>query len=60
MGYNRDTQEDKPPMFDSLSLVARSLPIVRKMLESSTWNVRRMADSTIGDFATVTDGKGTL
>lgn len=55
MGYNRDTQEDKPPLFDSLRKVRDSLSLVQKMLETATWQLDRMAECTFGDFSTSTD-----
>jgi argininosuccinate lyase len=55
LGYNRDTQEDKPPLFDSLRKVRDSLELIYLMLESATWNLEHMAASTRGDFSTATD-----
>jgi argininosuccinate lyase len=55
MGYNRDTQEDKPPLFDSLDLVADSTRLVRQMLATATWQTERMAAAVRGDFSTATD-----
>jgi argininosuccinate lyase len=55
MGYNRDTQEDKPPLFDSLRKVRDSIALVGKMLETATWQLDRMAECTFGDFSTATD-----
>lgn len=55
LGYNRDTQEDKPPLFDSLSLTFDSLKLVHRMIETAEWRVARMADSVHGDFSTATD-----
>ncbi len=55
LGYNRDTQEDKPPLFDSLGLAFDSLRLVHRMIETAEWRVARMADSVHGDFSTATD-----
>ncbi len=55
LGYNRDTQEDKPPLFDSLALVRDSLEISRLMLERADWQVQRMSDAVRGDLSTATD-----
>lgn len=55
LGYNRDTQEDKPPLFDSLRKCRDSIELVRLMLETATWDTERMADLTFGDFSTATD-----
>lgn len=55
LGYNRDTQEDKPPLFDSLRKVLDSIELVRLMLETANWQLDRMATSVRGDFSTATD-----
>ncbi|MFW5697226.1 MAG: argininosuccinate lyase [Fimbriimonadaceae bacterium] len=55
MGYNRDTQEDKPPLFDSLDLSQRSLQIATAMLASAEWDTDRMEQACTGDFSTATD-----
>lgn len=55
LGYNRDTQEDKPPLFDSLRKVRDSLELVFRMLESAEWQLDRLAEATEGDFSTATD-----
>lgn len=55
LGYNRDTQEDKPPLFDSLRKVKDSLKLVHLMLETADWQLERMASAVHGDFSTATD-----
>ena len=55
LGYNRDTQEDKPPLFDSLGKIKDSLQLVQLQLESCEWQLEKMANSTRGDFSTATD-----
>jgi argininosuccinate lyase len=55
MGYNRDTQEDKPPLFDSLRKVRDSIKLVHLMLETGHWQLDRMRESCRGDFSTATD-----
>jgi argininosuccinate lyase len=55
LGYNRDTQDDKPPLFDSMGKVKDSLELVYLMVESATWNVDRMREAIRGDFSTATD-----
>jgi argininosuccinate lyase len=55
LGYNRDTQEDKPPLFDSLQKVKDSIELVYLMLESATWNLEGMRTACFGDFSTATD-----
>ncbi len=55
LGYNRDTQEDKPPLFDSLGKVKDSLQLIQLQLESCEWQLDKMKAATIGDFSTATD-----
>ncbi len=55
LGYNRDTQEDKPPLFDSMRKVKDSIKLMHLMLESADWQLDRMAASVRGDFSTATD-----
>jgi argininosuccinate lyase len=55
LGYNRDTQEDKPPLFDSSQLVIDSIQLVHLMLDNAQWQLERMESSTQGDFSTATD-----
>jgi argininosuccinate lyase len=55
LGYNRDTQEDKPALFDSLRKVRDSINLVTLMLSSAEWNTNHMRESIRGDFSTATD-----
>ena len=55
LGYNRDTQEDKPPLFDSLGKVKDSLQLTQLQLESCEWQLDTMKAATKGDFSTATD-----
>jgi argininosuccinate lyase len=55
LGYNRDTQEDKPPLFSSIRLSLDSMELIRLMLSTANWNLDRMRESVQGDFSTATD-----
>lgn len=55
LGYNRDTQEDKPPLFDSIGKVKDSLQLIKLQLESCEWQFETMKNATHGDFSTATD-----
>jgi argininosuccinate lyase len=55
LGYNRDTQEDKPPLIDSLRKVKDSIKLIHLMLDTADWQLERMASSVRGDFSTATD-----
>lgn len=54
MGYNRDTQEDKPPLFDALRLSSDSLELTDKMLGGATFHVKRMAAAAEEGFLAAT------
>jgi argininosuccinate lyase len=56
LGYNRDTQDDKPPLFDSFDLTIASTLIMFEMYAAGLkFNTDRMAAATKGDFSTATD-----
>jgi argininosuccinate lyase len=55
LGYNRDTQEDKPPLFDSVSTTMSSLSLTTLMILTMTVNEDVMAAKCHGDFSTATD-----
>lgn len=54
LGYNRDQQDDKPPLFDSISLCQDSLVLTCEMLESATWNFSRLESMAMTRFSTAT------
>ena len=54
LGYNRDLQEDKPPLFDSIALCLDSLVLVREMLATMTFNLPKMAERAGEGFSTAT------
>jgi len=55
LGYNRDTQDDKPALFDSLDLLSDSLKLVALMLEGAEWNTKQMAQASGEGFTTATE-----
>lgn len=55
LGYNRDTQDDKPGLFESLDLVVDSLRLVALMLEGAEWQTRAMARAAGEGATTATD-----
>lgn len=55
MGYNRDTQEDKPALFEALRTVEDALEVMILMLQRLQWQPDRMAAAIRGDFSTATD-----
>ena len=55
LGYNRDTQDDKPGLFESINLVQDSLRLVALMLEGTTYNLDKLALEAESGFSTATD-----
>ncbi len=55
MTYNRDLQEDKEPLFDTIDTVAPSVSIMSELLAHLEFNQERLAQSTIGGYMTATD-----
>ncbi len=53
--YNRDLQEDKEPVFDSLDTVKASLSITAELLANTGFNTEKLKAATIGGFMTATD-----
>jgi argininosuccinate lyase len=53
--YNRDLQEDKEPVFDTVDTVSASLSIMAELLENLQFNTRAMEDATKTGFITATD-----
>ncbi|NTV01393.1 MAG: argininosuccinate lyase [Chlorobiaceae bacterium] len=55
LSYNRDMQEDKPPLFDTAETTAQSLSIFRRMLENTWLNEERLARLTADDLSLATE-----
>ncbi len=55
LGYNRDTQEDKPPLFAAVACTRDSLRIAALMVEGLQADEARMAAACARDFSTATD-----
>jgi argininosuccinate lyase len=53
--YNKDLQEDKEALFDSIDTVAASLRIFRGMIDSAVFNAERMKSACAGGFLEATD-----
>ncbi|MFH1218196.1 MAG: argininosuccinate lyase [Pseudomonadota bacterium] len=53
--YNRDLQEDKEPVFDTLDTVSRELAITAELLAKMKFNTARLEDATKTGFMTATD-----
>ncbi|MQA13190.1 MAG: argininosuccinate lyase [Pseudonocardiaceae bacterium] len=55
LGYNRDLQEDKEPLFDSVEQLELLLPGVAGMVATLTFHTERMAELAPAGFALATD-----
>jgi argininosuccinate lyase len=55
MTYNRDLQEDKPPVFDTADTVKGALGVFSDMLPKLKFNSKRMAAEASSAYSTATD-----
>ena len=55
LAYNRDLQEDKEPVFDSVDTLEVLLPAFTGMITSMTFNVEEISANAGGGFALATD-----
>ena len=55
LAYNRDLQEDKEPVFDSVETLEVLLPAVTGMVATLTFNAARMAELAPQGFSLATD-----
>ena len=55
LAYNRDNQEDKEPVFDTVDTVASSLQVFAAMIPSISFNRQTMENAALKGYATATD-----
>jgi argininosuccinate lyase len=55
LSYNKDLQEDKEPLFDTIDTLHLVLPALQKTLATAQFRTDRMYAATKGDFSTATD-----
>jgi len=53
--YNRDLQEDKEPIFDSIDTLSLLLPAVTGMITTAKFQIERISDGAIAGFALATE-----
>jgi argininosuccinate lyase len=53
--YNRDLQEDKEPLFDSIDTLNLVLPAVTGMVATTSFNRKKMADAAPAGFSLATE-----
>jgi argininosuccinate lyase len=55
MTYNRDLQEDKEPIFDTVDTVSTSVAIMAELMAHLEFNEDRLRRATLGGYMTATD-----
>jgi argininosuccinate lyase len=55
LSYNKDMQEDKEPLFDSIDTIKLCIEGVHEMISSMTINAQRMKIALFSNFSTATD-----
>lgn len=55
LAYNHDMQEDKEPLFDTVSTLERSLFLMSQMIKTLTVNRKNMIAALEGDFSNATE-----
>ncbi|WP_027339232.1 argininosuccinate lyase [Halonatronum saccharophilum] len=55
LAYNKDMQEDKEGLFDTVDTLKVSLEIFARMMANTTFNAHKMKESTEGGFVNATD-----
>jgi argininosuccinate lyase len=58
--YNKDFQEDKEALFDSVDTVLATLDVLPPMIRTARWRSDRMAEAAIADFSLATDAADLL
>jgi argininosuccinate lyase len=55
LGYNRDLQEDKPPVFDAVAQVSASLEVLERVILAARFNRERMRRALDAGFVNATE-----
>jgi argininosuccinate lyase len=55
MGYNRDLQEDKPPLWHAFKVVESTLKVTTGMIDTMKVNKERLAELSGSNFTTATE-----
>jgi argininosuccinate lyase len=58
--YNKDFQEDKEALFDSVDTVLATLDVLPPMIRTARWRGDRMGEAAIADFSLATDAADLL
>jgi argininosuccinate lyase len=54
LAYNRDLQEDKEALFDTVDTLAASLQVARELIGTASFDAERMAEALAAGFLTAT------
>lgn len=60
MTYNKDFQEDKEALFDSVDTLLATLDVLPPMIRTGLWREDRMSEAAIADFSLATDAADLL
>src|SRR5690606_15599292 len=60
LAFNKDLQEDKEPLFDSVDTVLATLEVFPPMIRSATFREETMAAAAVADFTLATDAADLL
>ncbi len=55
LAYDRDMQEDKEPLFDSIDTVLSCIKVFTYMISTAEWNTKKMAEECNGGYLNATD-----
>jgi argininosuccinate lyase len=55
LSYNRDLQEDKPPLFDTVDTIKSCLTVLNEMFPGIRFNAKRMRETAGDAYSTATD-----
>lgn len=55
LAYNRDMQEDKPPVFDAVDTLKSSLAVFARMIAALAFNAQKMEDAAGRGYLNATD-----
>jgi argininosuccinate lyase len=55
LAYNRDLQEDKPPLFDTVDTIKSCLAVLNEMLPDVSFKVERLHQTAKEGYSTATD-----
>ncbi len=55
LAYNRDLQEDKPPLFDTVDTIKSCLAVLNEMLPDVEFKVERLHETAQEGYSTATD-----